>query len=211
VTRGRPAKTIVFDFSGVLFRWHPPAMIRRELPHLAADEPSAADWVQRIFEGFVGGWLDFDRGLLDVQEVIDRIVRRTGLASAEVRRVVDAVPGELQPIPETIELLRRLRDDRRQLFFLSNMPVPYAEHLEREHDFLRWFEGGVISGREGMVKPEPSIFRLAARRFGRPPSELVFLDDMRENVDAARAQGWNALHFVDAAQAEADLRASGWM
>jgi putative hydrolase of the HAD superfamily len=51
VSRRAAAKTIVFDFAGVLFRWHPPSMIRRELPHLAPDEASAADWAQRIFEG----------------------------------------------------------------------------------------------------------------------------------------------------------------
>ena len=205
------AKTIVFDFSGVLFRWHPPAMIQRELPHLAPDEASGAEWVQRIFEGFVGEWVDFDRGLIETPAVIDRIVRRTGLARADVQRVVDAVPHQLQPIPETVDLLRRLRADGRRLYFLSNMPVPYAEHLERAHRFLRWFEGGVISGRVRAVKPEPAIFHLAAERFGRPPQDLVFLDDVPANVDAARALGWNALHFVDAAQAEAGLRERGWM
>ncbi len=137
-------------------------------------------------------------------------MRRTGLARADVQRVVDAVPHELQPIPETVELLRRLRDEGRHLTFLSNMPAPYAEHLEREHGFVRWFEDGVFSGRVRAAKPEPAIFQLAAQRFGRLPQDLVFLDDVPANVDAARALGWNALHFVDAAQAEAELRANGW-
>lgn len=208
---GERPKTIVFDFAGVLFRWHPPSMIRRELPHLAPDEASAADWAQAIFEGYEGDWLDFDRGRLGIVEVIERIVRRTGLARADVQRVVDAVPHELQPVPESVALLRRLRDDGRRLFFLSNMPAPYAEHLEREHDFVRWFDDGVFSGRVRAAKPEPAIFQLAAERFGLPPQDLVFLDDVPANVDAARALGWNALHFFDAARAEAQLRERGWM
>jgi putative hydrolase of the HAD superfamily len=205
------AKTIVFDFAGVLFRWHPPSMIRRELPHLAPDDASATHWARQIFQGYVGDWLDFDRGLVDRSAVIERIERRTGLARADVVRIVDAVPRELQPIPETVDLLRRLREDGRRLLYLSNMPGPYADHLEREHEFVRWFEDGVFSGRVHLAKPEPAIFRLAAERFGVPPADLVFLDDVFENVRAAGALGWNALHFSDAARAEAELRASGWM
>ena len=204
-------KTIVFDFAGVLFRWHPPSMIRREVPHLAPDDASAAHWAREIFQGYVGDWLEFDRGLLDLPAVIERIVGRTGLARADVQRIVDAVPHELQPIPETVELLGRLHDAGRRLLFLSNMPAPYAAHLEREHAFVRWFEDGVFSGRVRAAKPEPAIFQLAAERFRTPPSELVFLDDVPENVEAARALGWNALHFTDAVRAEDELRAHGWL
>jgi putative hydrolase of the HAD superfamily len=207
----RRPKTIVFDFAGVLFRWQPPSMIRRELPHLARDEASATHWAREIFQGYVGDWLDFDRGLLELPEVIERIARRTGLVLADVQRVVDAVPHELQPIPETVALLGRLRDAGRRLLFLSNMPAPYADHLEREHAFVRWFEDGVFSGRVRAAKPEPAIFRLAAERFGEPPQSLVFLDDVPENVETARTLGWNALHFTDAERAEADLRANGWL
>jgi putative hydrolase of the HAD superfamily len=204
-------KTIVFDFAGVLFRWHPPSMIRREVPHLAPDEARAAHWAREIFQGYVGDWLDFDRGLLELPEVIERIVRRTGLARADVQRVVDAVPHELQPIPETVALLARLRDAGRRLLFLSNMPAPYAAHLEREHECVRWFEDGVFSGRVRAAKPEPAIFRLAAERFGEAPEQLVFIDDVVENVEAARALGWNAIQFTDAARSEAELAARGWI
>ena len=61
-----------------------------------------------------------------------------------------------------------------------------------------------------MITPEPEIFALSAQRFGVPPSEWVFLDDHLPNVLAARAAGWRALVFTDAAQAERDLRDAGW-
>ena len=113
-------------------------------------------------------------------------------------------------MPATVALLRRLRDDGRRLFFLSNMPQPYAEHLEREHAFVGWFADGVFSARVQLIKPEAEIFALAARRFGVPPAQLVFIDDMPTNVEAARQAGWNALQFVDAADCEVQLRRHGW-
>lgn len=204
-------KTIVFDFGGVLFNWHPPTMLQRVVPHLAHDEASAAHWVGEIFQGYGGDWQQFDRGLLEVDEIVARIARRTGLAAADVQRVVDEVPNELQPIAPSVALLRRLHESGRRLLFLSNMPALYADHLERAHDFVGWFADGVFSARVHEAKPEPAIFRLAAERFGHAPEELVFLDDHRPNVETARALGWNALHFAHAAQAEAELRAQGWL
>lgn len=201
---------IVFDFAGVLFRWQPVAMLQRELPHLAPDEAAARHWVAQIFQGYGGDWGDFDRGTVAVPALVARIARRTGLDPADVQRVVDAVPQELQPVPDTVALLRRLQRAGRELYFISNMPAPFADHLEATHDFLRCFRDGVFSARVHLNKPEPAIFELAAARFGAAPRELVFLDDHLPNVQAARALGWNALHFSDAAKAGAEMFGRGW-
>jgi putative hydrolase of the HAD superfamily len=200
----------VFDFAGVLFHWQPAAMLRRELPHLAHDEDSAQHWAHEIFQAYFGDWGDFDRGTVEVPALVDRIARRTGLAAADVQQVVDAVPRELQPVPDTVALLRRLRDAGRALYYLSNMPAPYADHLQARHDFLGWFRDGIFSARVGANKPEAAIYELAAARFDAEPGELVFMDDHLPNVQAARALGWNALLFVNAAQAEAELQDCGW-
>jgi len=204
-------KKIVFDFAGVLFRWHPEAMLQRELPHRATDAAAAAHWKREIFQGYEGDWGEFDRGTVEVPDLVQRIARRTGLAEAEVQRVVDRVPLELQPIAETVQWLGELRGQGRRLFFLSNMPEPYAAHLERENDFVGWFEQGVFSARVRHIKPEREIFELAAGRFEATPSELVFMDDHEPNVEMARSLGWNAFVFRDAAQARAELAAAGWL
>lgn len=204
-------KKIVFDFAGVLFRWHPETMLQRELPHRATDAASAAHWKREIFQGYEGDWGEFDRGTVEVPALVQRIARRTGLAPAEVQRVVDRVPLELQPIAETVQWLGELREAGRRLFFLSNMPEPYAAHLERENAFVGWFEQGVFSARVRFNKPEREIFELAARRFEAAPADLVFMDDHEPNVEMARSLGWNAIVFRDAAQARAELAAAGWL
>ena len=200
---------IVFDWAGVLFQWQPHRLVQRMLPVHARDEATAQRWVQDIFQGYGGGWADFDRGIVEVPVLVARIAARTGLSEPEVQRVVEAVPAELQPMPDTVALLRRLHAQGRRLHYLSNMPEPYARHLERSHDFLRCFASGVVSARVQQIKPEPGIFDTAARLFGAAPAELLFIDDVAGNVHAARAAGWQALQFVDAADCEAQLRASG--
>lgn len=200
---------VVWDFGGVLFQWRPPEMLKRELPHRATDDATAARWVAAIFQGYGGDWGDFDRGTVEVPALVDRIAARSGLAAHEVRRVVEGVPRELQPMPASLALIERLRAAGHRQFFLSNMPAPYADHLEREHGFVRSFEDGVFSARVQAVKPEPAIFELAARRFGLPPAELLFFDDHLPNVHAAREAGWHAEHFTGAGAAEAALRRHG--
>ena len=202
---------IVFDFAGVLFHWEPAVLVRRCLPRRAPDIATARQLVSAIFQGYGGDWAEFDRGTLGVPELVRRIAARTGLPPQDVQTVVDAVPAELQPVPETVALLQRLHAQGRRLHYLSNMPHPYADHLEREHAFLSCFESGVISARVGLIKPEPAIYRHAAQRFQADPAELLFLDDVLDNVLAARQAGWQALHFVDAAEAEAQMRAIGWL
>lgn len=198
---------IVFDFGGVVFRWQPAALLMRELPHVASDEASAAAWVTRFFQDYGGDWGEFDRGTIEPTELVTRIAARTGLSAADVRHVVNAVPNELQPLPDTVALIRRLHAAGHTLFYLSNMPAPYAQHLESNNDFFSCFSAGVFSGRVNMVKPERAIFDFAAQRFGKPANELVFFDDHLPNVKAAQAAGWQALHFSTAAAAEAALQA----
>lgn len=200
---------IVFDFAGVLFRWRPQRLLQRMLPQQASDAAAAQRLADAIFQGDGGDWADFDRGLVEPDALAGRLARRTGLTREQVRAVIDAVPAELQPMPDTVALLRRMHAQGRRLHFLSNMPAPYADHLQREHAFLRCFESGVISARVRQIKPEAAIFATAARRFGAAPAELLFIDDVPANVQAARVAGWQALQFVDAADCETRLRAVG--
>jgi putative hydrolase of the HAD superfamily len=201
---------VVFDVAGVLLRWRPVDMLRSVLPQHAVDDRSGTHWAQQIFQGFGGEWGEFDRGAIDADALVRRIAARTGLRESEVREVVRAVPEELQPIDGTVDLLQRLHAAHVPLYYLSNMPGPYADQIERRHAFFDLFADGVFSARIGLAKPQAEIFAVAAQRFGADPGELVFLDDHLPNVTAAQAAGWRALHFLDAAQCEAALRARGW-
>ncbi|HJV68308.1 HAD family phosphatase [Ideonella sp.] len=200
---------VVFDFGRVLFDWQPEALLARVLPHRAQCADTAAHWVEQIFQAYGGDWGDFDRGTVDVPTLVARIAARTGLARSEVQAVVDAVPQALTPLPGTVAVLERLRAAGRRLFFLSNMPLPYAEHLERTHSFLGWFDGGVFSSRARLNKPDPAIFDHAQRQFGVAAADLLFIDDHAPNVEAAQALGWQAVQFTGDAALARDLGARG--
>ena len=208
IARARP--TVVFDFAGVLFHWQPQALLQQVLPQRAHDAASARHWQAQIFQAYGGDWAAFDRGTVAPADLVQRIAARTGLAPAEVQAVIDAVPLALQPMPGTVALLQQLHAAGHAMYFLSNMPAPYADHLDRTHGFLRLFSDGIYSGRVLQIKPERSIYDLAAQRFGVAPGGLLFFDDVVANVVAAQAAGWQAAHFTDADAATAVLQAAGF-
>lgn len=200
---------LVFDFAGVVFHWSPPALLRETLPQRAPDDAAARRLMHELFQGFAPGsdWADFDLGLIEPPALAERIARRTGLTEAELHAVIAAIPRHLAAHEPTVELMHDLKRSGHRLFYLSNMPAPYADHLERSHDFFDLFDDGIFSARVQMMKPQPGIFHAAAQRFGLQPTELLFIDDIEHNVDAARALGWRGLHFTSAADCAAALRA----
>ncbi len=200
---------IVFDFGGVLFRWQPHEFMARLLPERAPTPAAAHALVGEFFEGFGGDWGKFDRGTIESGPLAERIAQRTGLRLDEARLIIAAVPRELQPIADMVALLPRLQAQGHVLYYLSNMPAPYAEHLEAAHGFMGLFRGGVFSARVQLIKPEPAIFAHAQQVFGIQAADTLFIDDLAHNADAARRAGWHAVQFHDPAQCERELVARG--
>jgi putative hydrolase of the HAD superfamily len=211
MSSGDGALRVVFDFGGVLFNWRPRELVRRYLQQHVTDTDSERALVAAVFQGFGGDWAQFDRGTLEAPDLVRRIVDRTGLDPLHVAALVDGVPPSLTPKSDTVAMLMRLRAAGVALHFLSNMPRPYAEHLDRTHpELMSHFHSGLYSSHVQLIKPEAALYELASRRFAVPPHRLVLLDDIAANVDAARAEGWKALQFTDALNCELVLRANGW-
>ena len=200
---------IVFDFGGVLFRWEPHEFMQRLLPAHAPDAASAHALVASFIQGFGGAWGEFDRGTVSPGALAQRIAARTGLHVDDVAFVIASVPHELQPIKPMVDLLHGLHERGHALYFLSNMPAPYADHLEATHAFLGMFRAGVFSARVKLIKPEPAIYAHAQAVFGIDPANTLFIDDLVRNADAASAAGWQALQFENPLQCEAALRQRG--
>jgi putative hydrolase of the HAD superfamily len=126
--------------------------------------------------------------------------------------LVDGIGEHLQPMNDTLALLAQLRDLREQpgsalrLYYLSNMPVPYARALEYKHAFISWFDGGIFSGDVKHIKPEPEIYAMLESRYQLEPGQTVFIDDLASNVAHAQSRGWHGIHFESAAQLKVQLQ-----
>jgi putative hydrolase of the HAD superfamily len=196
---------IVFDLGGVLFRWEPLEFMTRLLPERARTSAETQALVATFFEGFRGDWGEFDRDVLEAAPLAERIARRLDLDVVKVRAVIDAIPHELEPLPDSLALLRRLHRTGHALYFLSNMPASYADHLEAKHEFFALFRAGIFSARAQLIKPDAAIYAHAVQSFGIDPARTLFIDDVAHNIVAAREAGWQGLQFRNAADCEAEL------
>ncbi len=102
--------------------------------------------------------------------------------------------------PETIlpDLLFERLATKCRLALLSNTDPIHVAHFEATHTFVRHFPVRVYSCRVGSSKPSPLIFHRVLREVGAMPDEVVFIDDVHENVLAAASLGINAFHFTSA-------------
>jgi putative hydrolase of the HAD superfamily len=73
-------------------------------------------------------------------------------------------------------------------------------HLDQVTDLM------VISSEDGLAKPDPRIYQLTLDRLGVRPEEAIFVDDMLENVRAARQVGLIGLHFRTTPQILSEIR-----
>lgn len=206
---------IVFDFGAVLFTWHPVDLAAECAPHLAPTPALAGHLAHEIFSH--ADWQAFDRGTLEIDEVVARTASRLDLEHARLHRLLSGIGDRLLPMQDTLALLTRLKalrdsqaaegEQSLKLYYLSNMPTPYARALERLNPFMDWFDGGVFSGDVQHIKPEPAIYQLLQTRHALEPSRTVFIDDLLGNVHAAKDLGWHGIHFQSAQQVEQELLA----
>ncbi|MTD58038.1 HAD-IA family hydrolase [Amycolatopsis sp. RM579] len=96
--------------------------------------------------------------------------------------------------PSTVELITALAIADKALALLSNAPVSFARHAEKQ-DWAKNFRVLLFSGDVGVAKPDPEIFKLLLERLDVPADECVFFDDRESNVEGARAAGLQAFQW----------------
>lgn len=202
---------VVFDLGAVLLNWQPARLLRQYFPERVADEPAAATLAQQIFDH--SHWRAFDRGVLTLAEVVALTATRLSLPAVPMTDLVQGIAAALSPLPDSVDLLRALHVRRqaghgvRGLYYLSNMPQPYARYLLQQHDFFDCFDAGIFSADVGHIKPEIAIYQRLQKRHALVPERTLFIDDLPANVQAAQALGWQGVVFTSAAQLRTELNA----
>jgi putative hydrolase of the HAD superfamily len=200
---------IVFDFGAVLFDWRPAQVVRDHFPDQISTDEQAASFAGAIFNH--PDWHAFDAGLVSTAQILASTLSRVSLPSEGLARMIEtSIPERLSPIDSSIRVLDALRAQRDagrtarrlKLFFLSNMPEPYARVLVRKHDFIDWFDDGVFSGDVKLAKPDPAIYAHCDAQFALQgdKGDTLFIDDHPANIAAAKVHGWQTIHLTDPSQ-----------
>jgi 2-haloacid dehalogenase len=112
-------------------------------------------------------------------------------------------------LPHTVAVLADLKAAGVPLFSLTNWSAETFPIALKRFDFLHWFDDIVVSGAEGVIKPDRRFFDILVERTGLPATSLIFVDDRMDNVVGARNAGLEALQFTTADQLHHELRTLG--
>jgi 2-haloacid dehalogenase len=189
---------ILFDLGGVLIDWNPRRLYRKTMGE-AETEHFLANVCTSEWNLALDGGRPFSEGIREKQEAWPAYREAIAWWGSRWEEMLGG------PIQGTVDILAELRDQGRRIYALTNWSAETFPRARARFEFLAWFGDTVVSGEEGMVKPDPAFYRLAARRCGAKPGDIVFIDDSRVNVEAAAGLGFQAIHFTGPEALRADL------
>jgi 2-haloacid dehalogenase len=183
-------RIVVFDIGGVLLNWNPRHLYRKLFP---GDEAAMEDFLTNVCTVEWNERQDAGRTFAEAHaELIPKHPDKTHLIEAFGKRFDEMIDG---PIEGTVDILAELKRSGVPRYALTNWSAETFPPAQARYDFLSWFDGIVVSGEEGVIKPDARIFRILLERFRIVPGEAVFVDDNPANAAAAQALGIHGIHF----------------
>lgn len=193
-------KSIIFDIGNVLADFNFEGCFK----HYTSDEETYHKMVQATVMSPV--WNEFDKGVWSDEEILQGFIKNDPSIERELRTMFMNLTGIIKQRAYAIPWIQELKQSGYQVLLLSNFPKRiYEIYRKSELQFLDVVDGGILSYREKLVKPDPEIYHLLIKRYQLIPEECVFMDDREENVIAARKVGWYAIQFLTREKAIAEL------
>jgi len=154
-------------------------------------------------------WNELDRGVLSYEEVLGRFIQNNPQLEEIIHRVFADLHGILGVYDYTESWIRQLTEAGYGVYYLSNFFQKAEVDCKELMGFLELMDGGILSYKDKVTKPDRKIYELLLERYDLKPEECVFLDDTQKNIDGARAVGIHGILFQDREQAVEELKKLG--
>jgi 2-haloacid dehalogenase len=192
-------KIPVFDVGNVLIRWDPRHLYRK----LFGDDEAMEHFLAHVC---TSAWNEEqDRGR-SFAEGVAHLVRTHPELEPMIRaydhRWHEMVPGEIEG---SVDILEELRAAGLRTYAITNFSREKFEVALERFAFLGRFDGVVVSGDIGVLKPDFAIYRHLLREHALTPEDCVFIDDSLRNIEAACEIGMTGIHFTDPQALRSDL------
>jgi 2-haloacid dehalogenase/putative hydrolase of the HAD superfamily len=182
---------VVWDVGNVIVRWNPRTLYSKIFPDPAQCDRFLSDVCTMAWHGPTDCGVTFEDNCAALSAEHPHYAAEI---DAWRTRWLEMFSG---PIPETEAAIEALRARGVRQYALTNMShETEAATFAMSPAFAR-LDGRIVSGREGVMKPDAAIFQLTCERFGFAPAEALFVDDSATNIATAQALGFHVHHFTD--------------
>ena len=195
-------RAIIFDLGGVLIDWNPKYVYNQifkteEEVEWFLENVTTPDWNEQQDAGY-----PLHRA---TEELIAKHPEWAPQIKAYYGRWLEMLGDAIH---ETVEIFRQLKESGKyKIYALTNWSGELFPHARERFEFLKWFDGIVVSGEEKIRKPFPEIYQLLLGRYGLSAGETIFIDDSMRNVKAAEDFGIKAILFISPSQLMQELKA----
>jgi 2-haloacid dehalogenase len=194
-----PIKAVVFDIGQVLHLWDPRHLYRKIFTAEAKMEDFLANICTHDWNAQMDRGKDWDEAVKELMAIHP--------AHADDIHAYHERWEEMAPdaIWGTVAIKNELQAAGYPLYVISNYSRAKLDTISKRFPFLIEFDGMIVSGDEGFIKPEPKIYQLLFERYGLEPETLLFIDDRPENIAAAEALGMKGILFRSSEQLRQEL------
>lgn len=198
-------EAVIFDLGGVLVDWNPEYLYAK----IFKNDAKKMTWFLNTV--CTPAWnMEQDAGRT-FEEGIEILTTAYPEYEREIRsffeRWEEMIKSENKGTVLILNLLSEL--NKVKLYALTNWSAETFPIAQRRFDFLKRFEGIVVSGEEKTRKPFSKIYEITLDRYGLKAENCLFIDDSFENIEAAKLLGFNTVHFTNALQLNMDLKEFG--
>lgn len=183
-------RTIIFDLGNVLIHVDP----QKSLPKLHKK-------LKIVPEKVIGDYLfhssllrDYEKGYMDDKDFMNGIRDQLQVRFSDrfFRKCWNGIFAPIQPVMDLIPVL----GEQYQLIALSNSNKMHIDYCLKKFPVLSRFHDIILSYKVGFCKPEPEIFQIALEQSKIPADQILFIDDLYENVESATNLGMHAVQYV---------------
>ena len=191
----RPIGVLMVDVDGVLVHGRPvdgrPVFSELKADLGLSSERLRAEFFNRYWEPIVTGREPMLPRLASVLAEIAPQISAKQLVDYWMR-------NDSRVLPEDLAALDEARAAGLRVYLATNQEHVRAAYLMVEMGLANHVDGIAYSAALGVRKPDADFYRLAAEQAGAAPEEIGFVDDVADNVAAARRAGWRAVQFTGA-------------
>lgn len=182
-------KNIIFDLGNVVLDYNPVAYLKEKIN----DDKVEKVILEAVFKS--EEWPMLDRGVITEEEAIERIVNRDIKNKEFIEIAFENWYEMLKPLNDTVMLIKELKNKGFNLYYLSNFHLKAFDYVIKKNEVFKLFDGGIVSFKEKLLKPEKDIYTKILEAYDLKASECIFIDDVLENVEGANKEGIKGIQF----------------